>query len=208
MRRVLPLLILLTLGAALPASADPGVRVAYEADLLRVTLEGSYTGATYEVYRAPVAAGPFAALSSQATLCTGDCFLTDDAVTPGATYYYRFDLRTPAGAAVSFGPYEIVVPQSPLAVAVSPNPSNARARITLTLPGSARRDGVLHAEARVLDLQGRTVRRLYAGPLARGTTSLAWDGRDEAGAAVGAGLYFVRLDTALGSTTTRVVRFR
>lgn len=208
MRRVLLLLLLATLMTTTPTHADPGVRVAYEADLLRVTLEGSYTGANYRVYRAPDGTGPFAPLSSQATLCTGDCFLTDGDVAPGARYYYRFDLQTAAGAELSFGPYEIVVPQTPLMVNVSPNPSGATARIALTLPGSARRDGALHAEARVLDLQGRTVRRLFAGALARGTTSLTWDGRNDGGAAVGAGLYFVRLDTPLGSTTTRVVRFR
>ena len=81
-------------------------------------------------------------------------------------------------------------------------------QIELTLPGSARRDGALNADARVLDLQGRTVRVLHTGSLARGATTLAWDGRDSDGATLGAGIYFVRLVTPLGSASTRVVRFR
>lgn len=208
MRQLLMRTLLLASLMASPVMADPGIRVVYEADLLRVTLEGSYSGASYQVYRGASAAGRFDALSSQFTLCTGDCFLTDGEVAPGGTYWYRFDLQPAQGGLVSFGPYGVTVPQTPLAVRVWPNPSNARARIDLTLPGSVRRDGALPAEARLIDLQGRTVRRLFAGTLARGTTSVPWDGRGDAGQTIGAGIFFVRLDTPLGSSTTRLVRFR
>lgn len=208
MRRLLPLTLLLAILCVSSAAADPGIRVAYEADLLRVTLDGSYVGANYQVYRGSSSTGRFDPLSAQFTLCTGDCFLTDDEVTPGATYYYRFDLQPASGGLVSFGPYAVTVPQTPMGVRVWPNPSGALARIELSLPGSARRDAALSAEARIIDLSGRTVRRLFQGELARGTTTLTWDGRGDAGQALGAGLYFVRLDTPLGSTTRRLVRFQ
>jgi hypothetical protein len=39
------------------------------------------------------------------------------------------------------------------------------------------------------------------GPLSAGPHRIAWDGRGEAGGAVGAGVYLVKLETA-GSTRT------
>jgi len=207
MRRLLPLSLLILSLAAIPASADPGITVRYEDDQLRVALEGSYTGAYYRVWRAADPDAPFDYLASQLALCTGDCFLTDAQAAPGQTYYYRFDLQTPTGGTVSYGPYAVTVPILPVAARLWPNPSNSRAQIELSLPGSTRRDAPIEADARLLDLQGRTVRRLHAGPLARGITTLAWDGRDDAGQALRAGIYFVRLSTPLGVATTRVVRF-
>jgi hypothetical protein len=208
MRRLLTLSLLLTVLSVPPAMAGPGVRVQYDAGLLRVTLEGSYSGAWYQVYRTTDPEGPFEPRAVQLTLCTGDCYTTDDDVSAGQTYYYRFDLQPPTGGLVSYGPYAVSVPQTPVGVNVWPNPSGARARIDLSVPGNARRDGTVMAEARILDLQGRTVRRLFSGALPRGVTSLAWDGRGDAGQALGSGLYFVRLDTPFGSSTSRLVRFR
>jgi subtilisin family serine protease len=54
---------------------------------------------------------------------------------------------------------------------------------------------------RVLDAGGRLVRRLATagGPV-------RWDGRDERGAAAGAGVYWVRFDGAAGTATRRVVK--
>ncbi len=207
MRRLLPVTLWLALLITTPASADPGIRVHYQDDLLRVTLDGSFAGAYFQVWRSGALLGAFDPLALQSTLCTGDCFVTDSEVTPGKTYYYRFDLQLANGGLVSYGPYAVVVPDSPVGVNVSPNPSAGRARIDLSLPGSGRRDGAVEAQARLIDLQGRTVRVLYAGRLSRGTTSVPWDGRAEGGRALGAGIYFVRLDTPLGSSTTRLIRF-
>ena len=52
------------------------------------------------------------------------------------------------------------------------------------------------------------MRVLFSGALVRGNTSVAWDGRGDAGQQLGAGVYFVHLTTPLGSYTTRVIRFR
>ena len=208
MRRTLSLSFLLAALTITTAFADPGITVNYHDELLRVTLDGSYAGSYYQVWRSGELVGQYNPLAAQYTLCTGDCFLTDLEAIPGKTYYYRFDLQTPAGGLVSYGPYAVPVPNTPLAARVRPNPSNDRAQIELSLPGSTRRDAPLSAEARLIDLQGRTVRVLYSGPLVRGVTSVAWDGRGEAGQQLRAGIYFLRLTTPLGSSTTRIVRFR
>jgi hypothetical protein len=52
------------------------------------------------------------------------------------------------------------------------------------------------------------VRSLFEGTLSRGITNVAWDGRNEAGVQTGAGLYFVRLATPLGTRVTRLLRAR
>lgn len=206
MRRLPMLSLLLAVLAGPPAAAEPGITVRYGDELLRVTLDGSYAGVYYQVWRSGEYAGEYDPLSSQLTLCTGDCYLSDLEAVPGRTYYYRFDLFPPGGAPVSYGPYAVTVPDTPVGARVWPNPSGGVARIDLSLPGSARRDDPLRVDARLLDVQGRTVRTLHAGPLGRGVTSLSWDGRGDSGQPVGAGLYFLRLTTPLGSSTTRVVR--
>ena len=208
MRRHPPLLLLIASLAATPALADPGITVSYHDELLRVTLDGSYAGSYYQVWRSVELVGQYSPLQSQYTLCTGDCFLTDEQVRPGKTYYYRFDLNAPSGQQVSYGPYAVTVPDTPLGALVTPNPSRSAVRVELSLPGSRRLDAPLAADARVLDLQGRTVRLLHTGPMSRGVTSVTWDGRTDSGRQLGAGIYFLRLSTPIGSSTTRLVRFR
>jgi endonuclease I len=61
----------------------------------------------------------------------------------------------------------------------------------------------------VFDVTGRRVRALASGATqAAGTHSLAWDGRDDAGAPVAAGLYFVRLEAGAERASRRVVYTR
>lgn len=208
MRRFLPLPLLLVMLAVASASADPRILVDYRNDVLRVTLDGSFAGSTYRVWRANAPQNQFAQLSDQAALCTGDCFVTDLTAVPGTTYLYRFDLDTPTGAAVTYGPYTVTVPNAPLAARVFPNPFHAGARVDLVLPGSSRLDSPVRAEARVIDLQGRTVRTLYSGLLSRGITSIAWDGHADSGRRLDAGIYFLRVATPLGHSTVRIVRTR
>ncbi len=70
-----------------------------------------------------------------------------------------------------------------------PNPTRGGATIDLGLPRAV--GGAIG----VYDVAGRLVRPLANGTLAPGDGPLAWDGRDAAGAKVGAGVYYLRLDT-------------
>ncbi len=209
MRRLLAASLLLVALAGSPAHAEPGVVVRWFDGWLRVTLDGSYGGTFYQVWRSDGATTSFRPMLSQYTLCTGDCFLTDLEAVPGRTYWYRFDLQVPGGgSSISYGPYAVTVPDTPVQARVWPNPARGAVRVDLALPGTNRTDAPLDVDARVLDLQGRTLRVLHAGPLRRGVTSLAWDGRDRAGRELPAGLYFLRYTTPLGGATTRVTRVR
>lgn len=62
---------------------------------------------------------------------------------------------------------------------------------------------------RVHDASGRVVRTLVSGAAYEaGTHEVTWDGTDDAGRNVGAGLFFMRLGTAFGDAVARVVKVR
>ena len=190
------------------AAAEPQVTVTWRQGVPVIQLAGSFAGSAYTVYRAPLATGEFLAITGSDLLCMGDCLAIDYDAQPGQTYLYRFDLALPGGARESFGPYAVTIPRlQPLAVRVSPNPGRGPATIAISLAGRPS-DAPVEVEAALFDLQGRALRTLHRGPLARGTTALAWDGRDGGGRPVGSGLYFLRVRTATETLHTRVVRTR
>jgi len=82
---------------------------------------------------------------------------------------------------------------------VAPNPF----REGTTIRYSAPRNGPVGVD--LFDVGGRLVRRLSAGSRA-GTVT--WDGRNEAGAPVAPGIYFVRLQSKRGTETAKVARMR
>ncbi|MFN8179192.1 MAG: FG-GAP-like repeat-containing protein [bacterium] len=72
----------------------------------------------------------------------------------------------------------------------TPNPFAASTTIEYELGRPAR------AQLAVYDVGGRLVRTLVAADLSAGRHAAAWDGRDDAGRAVGSGVYFARLSVA------------
>jgi hypothetical protein len=84
----------------------------------------------------------------------------------------------------------------------APNPASQGTVISFQLAGQAQ---VCLA---VYDVTGRRVRNLARGALPAGPHSLRWDGRDEAGRKVGAGVYFVALDAGHVSQRVRLVVVR
>ena len=66
--------------------------------------------------------------------------------------------------------------------------------------------GTAHLE--IFDVRGRHVRTLVDGRLEAGQHTPVWDGRDDTGRTVAAGVYFVRLETGTGSSVRKVVRAR
>lgn len=89
----------------------------------------------------------------------------------------------------------------PHALRVEPNPSFGSVRIV------ADDDVAGLAEAHVVDLLGRVVRRLEPASLGA-HTSLVWDGRDARGVRVSPGLYLVRIRRAGHTLSTRVMLLR
>lgn len=69
----------------------------------------------------------------------------------------------------------------------SPNPFNDATEVLFDLVRPSR------ATLDVYDLAGRNVRKLWGGELQSGRHSRVWDGRDERGTPLAAGVYFVRM---------------
>lgn len=93
-------------------------------------------------------------------------------------------------------------PAASLALAAAPNPFHGSTVIELSSPFPTG----TRVRAEVFDLAGRRVARLWEGPVASGITRLRWDGRSDAGVALGPGVYLVAVDAGGRRVTRRVVR--
>jgi hypothetical protein len=80
----------------------------------------------------------------------------------------------------------------------SPNPFGGATTIRFALPAAG------PVDLAVYDLAGRLVRRLARGEHAAGEHFVTWNGADEGGRRVAAGVYFYRL-TATGRTATKTM---
>lgn len=197
--------------AATLAVAEPTARVVYLDGVPRIELSGNWSGSRYRVARATAPDGAWNELLANDALCTGDCFAVDYGAEPGRTYWYRFELWTPDGATLRYGPYALAISPElahPIRATVGPNPSSGPATVRLTLagrPGGA----AVESEAALFDLSGRRVATLFRGPLGPGTRAVAWDGRADGGRPLESGRYWLRFRAADGRTaTTAVLRVR
>ncbi|MFN8588988.1 MAG: FlgD immunoglobulin-like domain containing protein [Candidatus Eisenbacteria bacterium] len=84
----------------------------------------------------------------------------------------------------------------------SPNPARGATQLSFVLARDA------HVLLAVHDVHGRRVATLASGRFAPGTHALRWDGRDDAGRAVAAGLYFARFEGDGVADSQRVVWMR
>lgn len=114
---------------------------------------------------------------------------------------YWLGARSCSGSEGRIGPIRVgaaAVTTSRLELSATPNPATRATRFDFTVAQAA--DVTLE----VFDLQGRRLATPFAGHVAAGAGSAAWDLREGSGAAVSAGVYFARL-SALGRTIyTRV----
>ena len=86
--------------------------------------------------------------------------------------------------------------------AARPQPARGLQSIPLTLSRPARLSVAVH------DVGGRRVRSLQEGVLPAGAHSLVWDGRDDAGQTVSAGVYFFVVTDGTTGTVRKSVRLR
>ncbi len=93
-------------------------------------------------------------------------------------------------------------PPVAMRISASPNPAHGATTFALDLP---RREQVSLV---VYDASGRHVRTLTNGALGAGRHSVAWDGRDDGGRAVGSGTFLTRLTAGREARSTKVVLAR
>jgi hypothetical protein len=80
----------------------------------------------------------------------------------------------------------------------APNPFRGETVLRIETPA------LENESLRVVDMQGRVVRHLQSGMFEAGTRTVAWNGQDDAGRHMAAGLYFVRLIRTGLTLQTRV----
>jgi len=85
-----------------------------------------------------------------------------------------------------------------------PNPVRTSAEIGFALSASGAKDVRLS----LVDASGRQVRSLLSGPMSAGNHRIVWDGKDNSGHLVSTGLYFARLETGEGTSSSKLVVIR
>ncbi|MEJ2721252.1 MAG: T9SS type A sorting domain-containing protein [bacterium] len=80
-----------------------------------------------------------------------------------------------------------------------PNPFNPTTTISFTTPASSR------VVLEIFDAQGRRVKTLIDDSTPAGSFTATWNGRDEKGAYVASGVYFVRLQSNGHAQTRKIV---
>lgn len=126
-------------------------------------------------------------------------FRLEDAVPHAGNWTYRIEGRDASGEVVLSGSVEVRVgvPTAFRLLPAQPNPGRLWTVLRLELPAAAA------AELRILDVTGRTVRRLAAARLEAGVHAFEWDGRDDGGRALGSGVYFAKASAAGQPEQTR-----
>jgi hypothetical protein len=84
----------------------------------------------------------------------------------------------------------------------APNPFNANVALRFSLPETE------ETEVEIYDLGGRLVRDIHHGVLLAGEQHLNWDGRNDAGRPVSAGLYFARIHARTVSLSAKLFRVK
>jgi hypothetical protein len=89
-----------------------------------------------------------------------------------------------------------------------PNPFNPSTVLTLWLPDADGRTAGFEVLLDIFSVSGEKVRRLFAGILASGAHELVWDGRDDRGAVVAAGVYIGAARTERGVFRHKMIVIR
>ncbi len=85
----------------------------------------------------------------------------------------------------------------------NPNPSSGETSFQLEVPGC-----VGHASLTIYNIRGQEVRKLAEGSIERGRPVVLWNGKDQSGRDVSAGVYLVRLEVGRESRTRKVIVLR
>ena len=105
------------------------------------------------------------------------------------------------GAPVTAVAAETAAPSTFALGANYPNPFNPATTIPLAVPA-----GAGDVELAVYNVLGQPVRQVWAGPLAAGEHRLGWDGRNELGQSVAAGVYLYRLQMGEQTRLRKMVK--
>jgi hypothetical protein len=171
--------------AVIAAEAEGGV-------IVRWTLETADGAAGLSVWRATAAGEDFTRLNDELLGLESPGFYLDRDVRPGDELWYTLVATAWDGSESPVGDAVRVRVSGAAGLALSPpmpNPVRDTASFELTVPVDGARVAL-----RVFDLSGRLVATVVDEWMDRGRRTRRWDGRDDAGHPVAAGVYFGALD--------------
>ena len=122
---------------------------------------------------------------------------TDATAGSGQIYFYRIAEQEQNGKLTYYGPVQAsaVITASAAVRVISAWPNPFRSSIMLQCSA--------HSGIRVYDLTGRLVRRLDTS-----SGAVVWDGRNDGGLRLGPGVYFIRVNDAMGTVTRKVTKIQ
>lgn len=186
-------------------AGDEGVVLSWQ-----TPIDLHYVG--FEVYRRqvspdleeeiPITAEPLAPAVS------GEYRFVDTGILPGREYEYRIAGLAPNGERAYFGPLTVTThgAEPPPALWLAPCVPNPARRSTTVRYGIPRSDDV---HLSLYSPDGRLVRTVVQGARKdAGYYVATWDGRDDRGQPVAAGVYLVRLETSRERRTEKVLLLR
>jgi hypothetical protein len=127
----------------------------------------------------------------------------DETVASGAHYEYVLVAHGVTGSTFVSQRAGVTVPSASLALRQNaPNPFTETTTIAITLPERT------EIEVAVFDVAGRRVATIADGTRDGGDHELSWNGTDDAGQRVGAGVYFYRLEAGNRTLTRKLLIMR
>src|SRR5439155_19138366 len=126
----------------------------------------------------------------------------DSSIRPETSYEYRVSAAFLGGGSEAATAL-VRTPRSTFALSgAEPNPSSGACALHFSLS----RAGQVSLE--IINVSGRRVRTLLRGSLGTGPRAVTWDGRDDRGQSVAAGIYFVRLSSGASAAVRTIVHLR
>jgi hypothetical protein len=160
---------------------------------------------TITLERSSAAEGPWSPIHTELSTDGPTTTALDTSAQPGETYYYHLRITDRSGQPSVLGMTSAQRLTEALRISLaapSPNPATNGTSVSYRI-GSAG-----HVRLVITDVGGRTVRTLENGAMIAGQHATQWDGRNDRGDPVSAGVYFIRLHTNSGVRTQRVTIVR
>jgi hypothetical protein len=137
--------------------------------------------------------------------------LRDVTVAAGSSYWYWVQLVGSDGLVVLAGPVAVTVGNAPAFTALrtpEPNPMVNLTTLRYALGTDVAGSGSAPCRIEIFTVQGRKVRTLESSVRVAGMYETQWDGKDDLGAPLRGGVYYVRLTVASLRKTCKVVLAR
>lgn len=156
----------------------------------------------FNVYRAEGGEEAMLRINTEALSAETAVDYRDETVMPGRSYRYQIGVICKEREIRSFA-LSIQLPPRPLTLYQNyPNPFNPTTSISFFLPDRA------NVDLSIFDVSGRRVRALVNGAIEGGKHVITWDGKNGAGASVGSGIYYYRLESGKKVLTRKMVVIR